>query len=466
MNAIRRKDERKRRLISLERETLVDGLLLFATRHPDVDAWVERMTDTPEGNVAAFYSELEVLKAGYRYISWSQSHGYALELIDLLDTLESGEKDPKRGLEAVGDFFRADSSIMESVDDSNGEVGSVFAQEAVDLFVQYAKSCEDKVWVSQYWLEILASDDYGVREGLIGAAHRFLCRDDLFSLAQMCKQNADSEPPGSLRTHWLYLLSALARQLKDPVLFETSRSARADGASEAALLEIAREYQNNEMPSQALFFLNRLPTDMSFRAYERDRLLLQVFINLEKKDAAGDLALAMFRRHPSSDSLKTLIQIIGEEKRHWIIQDELDRRGKNEAFSVSFATLLLDEGWEGAAGGYIQARAKELNGDCYGSLQSLAMSLSTHGQTLAASLVYRALLDSILERAQSKAYPHGVGYLSELDRLSVHVGDWAGFESHKQYHSGLRSRYARRPAFWSKYKNISVTLLRPGLIEG
>ena len=54
MNAIRYNDDRKRRLMSLDQEIIVDGLLMFAMRHPDVDGWVERMTDTPRRQCGYF----------------------------------------------------------------------------------------------------------------------------------------------------------------------------------------------------------------------------------------------------------------------------------------------------------------------------------------------------------------------------------------------------------------------------
>lgn len=452
MNAIRYNDDRKRRLMSLDQEVIVDGLLMFAMRHPDVDGWVERMTDSPEGNVATFYDELESLKHGQRFVSWSQSHGYALELIDLLETLAAGETDPMRGLEAVMAFFRSDAAIMECVDDSNGEVGGVFSEEAVDLFVRYARDCSDHAWVSQCWMDLLETDAYGVREGLIGAAHRFLSREHLMALAASCQEKAGSESVGTFRSHWLSLVASVAQQLKDPVLFESARSARVDGGSDSALLEIAREYQANGQAHEALERLNRISVDIGFRSFERDRLLLQVLIDLQDQAAAKGLALDLFQRYPSSESLKTLIGIVGEDHRGPVIQDEIDRRGQETQLSLPFVVLLMEEGRSDAASLYIQARSEQIKGEYYGSLSSLAVSLTSNGHVLTASLVYRALLDSILERAQSKAYPYGVGYLIELDRLEAQIYDWGRFGTHREYFSRLKSLYARRPAFWSKYK--------------
>jgi hypothetical protein len=62
---------------------------------------------------------------------------------------------------------------------------------------------------------------------------------------------------------------------------------------------------------------------------------------------------------------------------------------------------------------------------------------------LCASLIYRALLDSILERGRSKAYIHGAEYLKRLDKLSESISNWNGFSDHEAYRAGLRGRTSR-----------------------
>lgn len=48
------------------------------------------------------------------------------------------------------------------------------------------------------------------------------------------------------------------------------------------------------------------------------------------------------------------------------------------------------------------------------------------GRFLRASVVYRALLESILARAQTRYYHHGVRYLKKLHMLSAAIEDWRG----------------------------------------
>ena len=85
----------------------------------------------------------------------------------------------------------------------------------------------------------------------------------------------------------------------------------------------------------------------------------------------------------------------------------------------------------------------------YPALLPLARSLE-QGQPLAASIVYRALLESILDRAQSKAYPHAARYLRRLGTLAKKIRAWSPIAPHESYLQTLRARHDRKRAFWDQ----------------
>jgi len=78
-------------------------------------------------------------------------------------------------------------------------------------------------------------------------------------------------------------------------------------------------------------------------------------------------------------------------------------------------------------------------------------ALEEGGLSLGATLVYRSLLESILDRAQSRYYHHGVRYLKKLDSLSPAIDDWRGLPSHEEYKENLLEAHGRKRSFWSKY---------------
>ena len=93
----------------------------------------------------------------------------------------------------------------------------------------------------------------------------------------------------------------------------------------------------------------------------------------------------------------------------------------------------------------------ELNGDMYFGLVPLAEKLEP-AHPLAASLAYRALLESILSRGQSKYYHHGARYWVLLLQIGPWVADWKGFESEVEYRERIGREHPRKTAFWRAAK--------------
>jgi hypothetical protein len=66
--------------------------------------------------------------------------------------------------------------------------------------------------------------------------------------------------------------------------------------------------------------------------------------------------------------------------------------------------------------GYFFARLDQIDGQYdYGSALFFVPHFEAKGKYLISSLIHRILLDSILERANSKYYGYGVKYLKKLD---------------------------------------------------
>jgi len=78
--------------------------------------------------------------------------------------------------------------------------------------------------------------------------------------------------------------------------------------------------------------------------------------------------------------------------------------------------------------------------------------MESEGRNLAASIIYRSLLSSVLERGYTKAYPHGIRYLKKLDKLAASISDWNTFDDHKEFKDDIYEAHGRKRSFWSKYK--------------
>ena len=101
---------------------------------------------------------------------------------------------------------------------------------------------------------------------------------------------------------------------------------------------------------------------------------------------------------------------------------------------------------------YLLKRADQLDGNHYGSLLILAEVMESENRHVAASLIYRSLLISILERGYTKAYPHGIRYLKKLDKLAASITDWINFDHHEVFKAQIIQAHGRKHSFWSKYE--------------
>ncbi|QUS36372.1 hypothetical protein GR316_08880 [Falsirhodobacter algicola] len=98
----------------------------------------------------------------------------------------------------------------------------------------------------------------------------------------------------------------------------------------------------------------------------------------------------------------------------------------------------------------IETHRETWNGSDWHILPKIA-AIMEHEHSVAATILYRALLDDILARARSKAYAHGAKYLAKLTLLSTDAdaGHPSTMDDHATYLTGLKQAHARKTAFWT-----------------
>ena len=100
---------------------------------------------------------------------------------------------------------------------------------------------------------------------------------------------------------------------------------------------------------------------------------------------------------------------------------------------------------------YLFARGDQLDGSRYETLLPIGKTFETQKSFLAASLVYRSLLDSILGKGYTKSYPYGVRYLKKLDMYALLIQDWKTFPDHSTYKEALVQNHGLKRSFWGQY---------------
>jgi len=443
---------RKQKLIELGADALADALLNLAVHSDEADDLIEQLIATPKKNVQRFKKKLSGLKHSGRFIDWRGAASFSRELEMLLQDVKSGVDDPLTGVELVAAFYEADSSIFEMCDDSSGNIGDVFRYDAKELFVDYASRCADKDKIAEIILSVNKKDNYGIRDTLIDCAAECLPEEIIRTMITTLQKWADKEKDEYGKRHHLRSIESLARQIKDAELFEKTRIASWGKLPTAALIDIARVYLESGEVETAHSWLKKIPEGETFQAYERDKLLEEIYQKQGNSEKLTELLYQKFRDYHSTDTLQALLDVIGHDKRDEVIKTEMAQILKSDRLRETDAEFLISIGKIDETEEYLLERADQLDGNHYGSLLSLAEVMASENRHLVTSLIYRSLLISILERGYTKAYPHGIRYLKKLDRLATSIVDWKEFNHHEVFKEQIVQAHGRKRSFWSKYE--------------
>lgn len=443
-------DSRKQKLMELGVEVLADVLLMLANQTTEVNDRIERLITPPSDFVQQFKMQLSQLKSSKYYYDWRGSSSFSLELEMMLQDIKLKVHDPLIGAELVAAFYEADEFIFEMCDDSGGEVGDVFRYHALELFADYANRCTDKNKIINIIIELTQKDDYSVRSGLVDDAAKYFSKELVSNLIETFQKLVSNEKNEYKKQHHV-LIESLARQVKDAKLFEKTRILLSQELSTASMIDIAKVYLESGDAEVAYSWLKKISKVESSYQYKMDELLIEIYKKLGESEKLHQLLYKKFRELHSIYSLDALLDQIGHDKRDEVVSGEVAQILKSAYLHPFDVEFLIKTGKIDEAEQYLLARADQLDGGFYSNLLSVAEVMESESRYLIVCLIYRSLLVSILDRANTKAYHHGISYLKRLDNLSAKVDDWKNFNDHITFKEGLYQKHHFKYSFWPKY---------------
>jgi hypothetical protein len=228
---------------------------------------------------------------------------------------------------------------------------------------------------------------------------------------------------------------------KQPHMQDTLRIA-------AQLLEAGRN-------TEALDWV-RKPGQRAFEAAENGLSPARVGLEARILDAAGDRPAAQalrwrcFEACLSADILRAYLKQLPDF-------EDIEAEDRAHAFALEKAEpeaalqFFLDWPRLDLAAQLISGHPHRWDGGDWHTLPKVA-GLLEHDHPLAATVLYRALLDDILDRARSKAYGHGAKYLGKLALLADEADPArpSGMVEHATYLAKLKKAHPRKSGFWAR----------------
>ncbi|WP_113913485.1 DUF6880 family protein [Roseovarius dicentrarchi] len=421
----------------------------------------------PEAVAKLIDRRLSGLDRARSFVEWDKARAFRDDLRSLADTITSelGPAAPALAIDRLLRFIATHERVFERVDDSSGSVQDVYYQAiaAVGDLVQTLTTPEAELLPDRI-MSALGESTHGYLADLTATIAPHLPQDTLTcwdanlkeAIAERQAEEAARESDGwfySMTSQWAEMRQSIASARGDLDLLLALEAKKRPHMQDT--LGIAAQLLEAGRDTEALAWV-RKPGRQTFGDVNDDMSLKRVSLEarilegLDDKAAAQALRWRCFEATPSADILREYLkglpdfEDIEAEERALVLALENARPEAALQFFLDWSRLDL-------AAELIVTHADHWDGGDWHILPKVA-ALLEHDHPMAATILYRALLDSILERARSKAYSHGAKYLSKLAFLAL-AADFARsteMVDHATYLAGLKKAHPRKSGFWTR----------------
>jgi hypothetical protein len=422
--------------------------------------------------VAAVRKRFASLKRAKSFVDWRRQRALVRDLDEIMDTIERDviPHQPQDAFELLWSYLLIIHSVYERTDDSNGMVGDT-ARRAISLIGHVSPKLDiDGNALAERILEGVADAGYGEFDNIIPATSGALGYDGLEHLKSITVAWAEAElgEADLLRyKDWRSSDPADAaryyRRLTASIILKDVADAQGDvdaymaqySPDQLALHTVAPAVAERLLKAGRVGEALKLIADARERAkddrfrrhsYELDKVHEECLIATGDTTALLERYWTSFTDTLSSNALRKYLKLLPEF-------DDIEAEEKAmelaEAHAQIISAIRFLVNWpahERAARLTIN-RADELDGEHFGTLADAANALESK-HPLAATLMRRAMIETTLDGTKSKRYRYAARHLSECAAIANKINDHAGHPDHAEYVKGLRSKHARKHAFW------------------
>ena len=437
--------------------TLADVLIELANEHEAVRARLARLqlADRPDKLAAGFRKTLTAWRRSSKFHSYREAGEFGRTLEAWLGQVEREllPMDPAAALALFESFIEADAAFFERADDSGGCIGDA-VRAACRHWLQAAARCETPAneWPGRL-VRLVSDDQYGAREELLRRADLLLDETALRALVAQFQSRMASAlaapATGDGPPHEVFKISAdlslLAEALHDPDVKVRAVLSYRPQPNAMQQKDFAEAYLEVDRPTDALTWLQG---PWGYMEDTRQRLESDALARLGRYSESAPIRQRLFEQTISVFDLHQWLEHLPEASRHEAL--ELARGlALDHDDPTTAATLLLDMGDDEAAEAMLLTEPARICGDNYAALVPLAQALKTHQRLRGEAAIYRALLTAILTRAYARAYGSAASYWARLREIAATGIGLLPLESHEDFEAAIRSRHARKSAFWA-----------------
>ncbi|MDP4003616.1 DUF6880 family protein [Methylobacterium sp. NEAU K] len=469
-------------LAALGPDRLIELILGETARNPTFKKLVSAALASlqgPDAVAAIVDRRLTALESAQGYIDWQKRRAFAADLDATVTVIlnELRPLDAGMALDRLRRFLASADGVLNRVDDSTGAVQGVF-ERANDAFVEIAAGFtpQEAARIAASLVAGFTADPLGPLGTLLGEMVPTLPAEALPEIdGALAGADAAMPKPANARSEAAFRRQAARAQVLR--LRQMIADRRGDPDAFIALeREIAPRHENRPAIARRLLVAGRAeealdwirrPQDPGIRIVtradliagfdprgpERDRQALEIEI-LDALGRGGEAQAqrwARFERDLDAPMLRAHLAKLPDFEDEEALIRALDHA---QACADPHRALAFLVGWPDLprAARLVTERPGIWLGEHYTLLAPAADALA-QDHPLAATILYRRLLDNILQLGRSAAYAHGARYLLELDGLADRLEAGAISPAPDAYREALRRDHGRKSAFWSLVKD-------------
>mgnify|MGYP001810002039 CR=1 FL=1 len=412
----------------------------------------------PDKVAALIDRRLAALEKARAMIAWEKERAFAADLAATVETIakELAPLDPAAAVQRLLCFVDTHATVFERIDDSSGRIQAVYWGAIGPLPEWVAALSEaDRLRLPDRLMASLAKDTHGLADRIAALVAPLLPEPALAAWDQALQRQPDGEGSDFLAVRQivadgrgdldLYIALEIQRSewRQDPLRV-------AEKLLTAGRLDEALDWVRRERKSSIAY---ATAADMAdgriVRPHDIQKVTLEARILEARKDrsAAQALRWAAFETTLDAQTLRDYLRKLED----FIEYEETERAfAIADAFPHTYVALAFFIEWPrlDRAARLVLANRDHWEGRHYDTLGDAAAILEADFP-LAATVLYRALLDDILGRARSPAYGAGARHLARLEALAPGIADWDGVDDHAAYALSIRKTHGRKAAFWS-----------------
>lgn len=440
-------------LMAAEHEKLVDMVVSLYAENPtmqkQLDILLAGLDEDPNKMVRMMRKEFSLLKRSKKFIDYGESTSFAYQLDSLRTRIDDlNTKSPNLAFEVMLEFLNLHENVLNRVDDSNGSISGVFIVACEDLGkIAQRNTHLSSLEIVELVFSLFMINNYGIYDKVIPSFKNTLGNKGMDMLQEKVEKVANSQNTNKIRLG----LEAIADCKNDVEAF--IRACSFAGKPNAHdHLEIAKRLISHWRGKEALEWLNNMEIPSS-HPWQQERKAL----NIQALEVEGEYAqaqaerLAWFADVLSPTLYGDILKAAKSEHKEELKSNAIKRAFVFPEPRTALHFLIAIQEVERAAQ-FVRARFKELSGGQYYTLRPAADILKTV-DPLAATLLYRKMIEPILEKTKSKYYSYAAKDLVMCGILNASITDWQEVQKHETYLSDLNVNHKRKVRFWSQYQS-------------